>query len=54
MTGHGAPRAAPQTSVAHKFRPYGFLLLFLLVFSTGVVSEFLDPFINQLFDFVFR
>jgi Zn-dependent protease len=38
----------------YKFRPYGFLLLFLLVFSTGVVSEFLDPFINQLFDFVFR
>ncbi len=38
----------------YKFRPYGFLLLFLLVFSTGVISEFLDPFINQLFDFVFR
>ena len=28
----------------YKFRPYGFLVLFLLVFSTGVVSEFLDPF----------
>jgi Zn-dependent protease len=38
----------------YKFRPYGFLVLFLLVFSTGVISEFLDPFINQLFDFVFR
>ena len=38
----------------HKFRPYGFLLLFLLVFSTGVISEFLNPFLNQLFDFVFR
>jgi Zn-dependent protease len=38
----------------HKFRPYGFLVLFLLVFSTGVISEFLDPFINHLFDFVFR
>jgi Zn-dependent protease len=38
----------------HKFRPYGFLVLFLLVFSTGVISEFLDPFINRLFDFVFR
>jgi Zn-dependent protease len=38
----------------YRFRPYGFLVLFLLVFSTGVISEFLDPFINQLFDFVFR
>ena len=38
----------------YKFRPYGFLVLFLLVFSTGVISEFLDPFINQLFDWVFR
>ena len=27
--------------------------LFLLVFSTGVISEFLDPFVDQLFDFVF-
>ena len=38
----------------YKFRPYGFLVLFILVFSTGVISEFLDPFVNQLFDFVFR
>jgi Zn-dependent protease len=38
----------------HRFRPYGFLLLFLLVFSTGVISEFLKPFLDQLFDFVFR
>jgi Zn-dependent protease len=38
----------------HKFRPYGFLVLFILVFSTGVISEFLDPFVDQLFDFVFR
>ena len=38
----------------HKVRPYGFLVLFLLVFSTGVISKFLDPFLNQLFDFVFR
>ena len=38
----------------HKFRPYGFLVLFLLVFSTGAISTFLDPFLNQLFDFVFR
>jgi Zn-dependent protease len=38
----------------YKFRPYGFLVLFLLVFSTGVISEFLDPFLDELFDFVFR
>ncbi|MFI5054264.1 MAG: site-2 protease family protein [Acidimicrobiia bacterium] len=38
----------------YKFRPYGFLVLFLLVFSTGVISTFLDPFLNSLFDFVFR
>jgi len=38
----------------HKFRPYGFLVLFLLVFSTGVISKFLDPFLDQLFNFVFR
>ena len=37
----------------YKFRPYGFLVLFLLVFSTGVISEFLDPFYDRLFDFVF-
>ena len=29
----------------YKFRPYGFLVLFLLVFSTGfVIAKFLDPF----------
>jgi Zn-dependent protease len=38
----------------YKFRPYGFLVLFLLVFSTGAISNLLDPFLNQLFDFVFR
>jgi Zn-dependent protease len=37
----------------YKFRPYGFLLLFLLVFSTGVISEFLEPFENWLIRFVF-
>ena len=37
----------------HKFRPYGFLVLFLLVFSTGVISEFLRPFEDALFHFVF-
>jgi Zn-dependent protease len=37
----------------YKFRPYGFLVLFLLVFSTGVISEFLRPFEDALFRFVF-
>jgi Zn-dependent protease len=38
----------------YKFRPYGLLVLFLLVFSTGIVSTFFDPLFNRLFDFVFR
>lgn len=37
----------------YKFRPYGFLVLFLLVFSTGVISTFLRPFEDALFRFVF-
>jgi Zn-dependent protease len=37
----------------YKFRPYGFLVLFLLVFSTGVISEFLRPFEDWLVRFVF-
>ncbi len=37
----------------YKFRPYGFLVLFLLVFSTGIISEFLLPFEDALFRFVF-
>ena len=37
----------------HKFRPYGFLVLFLLVFSTGVIAKFLRPFEDALFRFVF-
>jgi Zn-dependent protease len=48
-------RALPGAWLPHwyKFRPYGFLVLFLLVFSTGVISEFLRPFENRLIDFVF-
>jgi Zn-dependent protease len=38
----------------YKFRPYGFLVLFLLVISTGIISEFLRPFEDALFNFVFR
>jgi len=37
----------------YRFRPYGFLVLFLLVFSTGVITTFLTPFENALFHFVF-
>jgi Zn-dependent protease len=37
----------------YRFRPYGFLVLFLLVFSTGIIGKLLDPLFNQLFDFVF-
>jgi Zn-dependent protease len=38
----------------YKFRPYGILVLLLLVFSTSVVSDFLRPFEDALFNFVFR
>ena len=37
----------------YKFRPYGFLVLFILVFSTGIVAKLLDPFYDQLLRFVF-
>ena len=49
-------RVLPQEWLPHwyKFRPYGFLVLFLLVFSTGIISKLLDPLFEQLFDFVFR
>jgi Zn-dependent protease len=37
----------------HRFRPYGILVLFLLVFSTGFVTRLFNPFLDQLFKFVF-
>jgi Zn-dependent protease len=37
----------------YQFRPYGFLVLFVLVFSTGVISKFLEPFETWLIRFVF-
>jgi Zn-dependent protease len=37
----------------HRFRPYGILVLFGLVFATGFLSRILDPFVDRLFDFVF-
>jgi Zn-dependent protease len=36
----------------HRIRPYGFIVLFLLVFSTGLVGHVLEPFMRRLGDFV--
>ncbi len=38
----------------YKFRPYGLLVLLVLIFWTGAVSSILDPIIDQLFNWVFR
>jgi Zn-dependent protease len=48
-------RVLPEAWLPHwyRFRPYGFLVLFLLVFSTGVISQFLQPFEEWLIRFVF-
>ena len=37
----------------YRFRPYGMLVLFALVFFTGFLSRIIDPFYSRLFDFVF-
>jgi Zn-dependent protease len=37
----------------YRFQPYGFLVLFILVFSTGFVGKILEPFYDQLVRFVF-
>ena len=37
----------------YRFRPYGILVLFVLVFSTGIVSRVLIPFEDVLIRFVF-
>lgn len=36
----------------HRFRPYGFLVLVLLVLSTNVVGRIIEPFFEALRDFV--
>jgi len=36
----------------HRVRPYGMLVLFLLVFSTHIFERILDPFYDQLLKFV--
>jgi Zn-dependent protease len=37
----------------YQFRPYGFLVLFILVFTTGFAGRILTPFTRQLARFVF-
>jgi len=36
----------------YKFRPYGILVLFLLVFSTDIIGRIFDPFLERLLDFL--
>ena len=36
----------------HRFRPYGFLILFVLVFSTGLVRFAVDPFYERIAEYV--
>lgn len=38
----------------HRFRPYGLLVIFGLVFFTGIIGTVIDPFYQALFDFVVR
>jgi Zn-dependent protease len=47
-------RVLPARSLPawHRFRPYGILVLFVLVLSTNVVSTILEPFFDALRDFV--
>ena len=49
-------RALPHSWLPawYRFRPYGMLVLLLLVFSTGIVSTLFRPFQRELIDFVFR
>jgi Zn-dependent protease len=38
----------------HRFRPYGILVLLLLVFTTGIVGKVVTPFYDLLYHFVVR
>ena len=38
----------------HRFRPYGLLVIFGLVFFTGIIGTLIDPFYRALYDFVVR
>jgi Zn-dependent protease len=48
-------RVLPETWLPgwYRFRPYGFLVLFILVFTTGFAGRILAPFADQLARFVF-
>jgi len=37
----------------YRFRPYGLIILVIIVFGTGLVGHVLEPFANHLQDFVF-
>ncbi len=47
-------RVLPDDWLPHwyRFRPYGMLLLFALIFFTPVLSKIIDPFQNDLFRFI--
>jgi len=49
-------RALPQAWLPgwYRFRPYGVLVLFLLVFSTNVTGRLFQPFLDHLYRFVLR
>jgi Zn-dependent protease len=49
-------RVLPASWLPHwyRFRPYGILVLFALVFFTGVIDTLVTPFYNALYDFVVR
>lgn len=36
----------------HRFRPYGLLILILLVFSTSFIGRIFSPLVDRLFDFI--
>jgi Zn-dependent protease len=38
----------------YRFRPYGILVLFLLVFSTDILGKLFQPFLDHLYQFVLR
>jgi Zn-dependent protease len=38
----------------YKFRPYGILVLFILVFSTPILDKVFRPFLDHLYSFVLR
>ena len=44
--------ARATSATWYRFRPYGILVLFLLVFSTDVFERILDPFFDRLLTFV--